>query len=157
MIYERWISLSQPATIIPRIFMVIKLGIHILYLAERTFSSKIHFRDDWDKISQDNTSLLELLFQQMTIFTYWAWHSSRKSQFASEGSIIISHLLTLCLREKTLARKVVWRLTISRESQIIASENKVNWIFLFCKLNLLLVLEWWREFSFVSCWFIEAI
>ena len=72
MIYERWISLSQPATIIPRIFMVIKLGIHILYLAERTFSSKIHFRDDWDKISQDNTGLLELLFQHMTIFTYWA-------------------------------------------------------------------------------------
>lgn len=52
--------------------MVIKLGIHILYLAERTFSSKIHFRDDWDKISLDNTGLLELLFQHMTIFTYWA-------------------------------------------------------------------------------------
>ena len=52
--------------------MVIKLGIHILYLAERTFSAKIHFRDDWDKISQYNTSLLELLFQHMTIFTYWA-------------------------------------------------------------------------------------
>lgn len=70
-----------------------------------------------------------LVFRSYCFNTWQYLHIGRdtlleKVNLHQRDSIIISHLLTLCLREKTLARKVVWRLTISRESQITASENK---------------------------------